>query len=168
MSYYHPNPGIYRQPFASRTAAAEFSSSPAAPGLKGNVQFYQMPYGVEVFVYVEGLPPFKKEKNGVQTGPHGFHIHEKGLCEIGDGKDPFATAGGHWNPDQQPHGNHAGDFPVLFSNQGRARMIFFTDRFKVDDIIGRSVIIHQGPDDYKSQPTGRSGKRIACAVIQSG
>ncbi|MCA0968979.1 superoxide dismutase family protein [Halobacillus litoralis] len=157
----------YRQTYASETAHVTFLSSPLAPKLKGTMQFYQMPYGVEVFVQVEGLPEFKKAKSK-QVGPHGFHIHEKGACEIGDGKDPFTSAGGHWNPDGEPHGNHAGDFPVLFSHKGRARMIFFTDRFNVKDIIGKAVIIHEGPDDYQSQPSGASGKRIACGVVEKG
>ncbi|MCA0983109.1 superoxide dismutase family protein [Halobacillus yeomjeoni] len=161
----HPPQGPYRQIYATQTAKAIFSSSPIAPDLKGSVHFYQMPYGVEIYVNVEGLPTFTRKKTA-PVGPHGFHIHEKGVCEIGDGKNPFATAGGHWNPDNQPHGNHAGDFPVLFSNQGRARMIFFTDRFKVDDIIGKSVILHQGPDDFQSQPSGKSGKRMACGIIE--
>ncbi|MGV2620198.1 superoxide dismutase family protein [Halobacillus sp. ACCC02827] len=157
---------MYRQTYASETAQASLLASPLAPDLKGAVQFYQMPYGVEVFVQVEGLPAFQASKNGAQIGPHGFHIHEKGVCEIGDGKEPFASAGGHWNPDNEPHGNHAGDFPVLFSNEGRARMIFFTDRFRVEDVIGKAIIIHQGPDDYQSQPSGNAGKRIACGIIE--
>ena len=70
-----------------------------------------------------------------------------------------------YNEDTLPHGNHSGDFPVLFSNNGYARMSFFTDKFKPEDIINRSVIIHQNPDDYRSQPAGNSGKRIACGVI---
>ncbi|WP_373420443.1 superoxide dismutase family protein [Halobacillus sp. Marseille-P3879] len=146
-------------------ATAFFRSSPLAPELSGTVDFIQQPYGVEVIVQVEGLPDFEV-KNGSQIGPHGFHIHEKGVCEVGNGEKPFETAGEHWNPTKQPHGNHAGDFPVLFSNEGRARMIFFTDRFEVNDIIGKAVIIHQGPDDYQTQPSGDSGLRIACGVIE--
>ena len=69
------------------------------------------------------------------------------------------------NEDTQPHGNHIGDFPVLFSNNGYTRMRFFTDKFKPEDIIGRSVIIHENPDDYRTQPSGNSGKRIGCGVI---
>ncbi|MCP3025934.1 superoxide dismutase family protein [Halobacillus sp. A5] len=146
-------------------AAATFHSSPLAPELTGTVDFIQQPYGVEVIVQVEGLPKFEV-KNGSQIGPHGFHIHEKGVCEIGNGEKPFTTAGEHWNPGNQPHGNHAGDFPVLFSNHGRARMIFFTDKFEVHEIVGKAVIIHQGPDDYKSQPSGGSGLRLACGIIE--
>ena len=64
-------------------------------------------------------------------------------------------------PTNQPHGNHAGDFPVLFSNKGYARMCFFTDKFKVQDIIGKSIIIHENPDDYRTQPAaaGSAGMR---------
>jgi DNA invertase Pin-like site-specific DNA recombinase len=69
------------------------------------------------------------------------------------------------NEGTQPHGNHAGDFPVLFSNNGYTYMKFFTDKFKPGDVIGRAVIIHENPDDYRTQPSGNSGKRIACGVI---
>ncbi|MDP4091286.1 MAG: superoxide dismutase family protein, partial [Bacillota bacterium] len=71
-----------------------------------------------------------------------------------------------WNPTNQPHGNHAGDFPVLFSNDGFARMTFFTNKLTVDQIIGKSLVIHEGPDDYRTQPAGASGRRLACGVIQ--
>jgi len=76
---------------------------------------------------------------------------------------------GHYSANEytQPHGNHAGDFPVLFSNAGVARMSFFTNRFHVNDIIGKSVIIHESPDDYRSQPAGNSGKKLACGIIQN-
>lgn len=70
-----------------------------------------------------------------------------------------------YNEDALPHGNHAGDFPVLFSNDGYARMIFFTDAFKAEEVVGRSVIIHENPNDYRSQPSGNAGKRIGCGVI---
>jgi len=56
-------------------------------------------------------------------------------------------------------------FSVLFSNGGRARMTFFENKFKIPQIIGKSVIIHQGPDDYKTQPSGNSGKMTTCGVI---
>jgi Cu-Zn family superoxide dismutase len=84
---------------------------------------------------------------------------------VGDPTSPFLTAGEHYNPTNQPHGNHAGDFPVLFSNDGRAVMNFFTNKFTVGEIIGKSVVIHQNPDDYRTQPAGNSGKRLACGVI---
>lgn len=149
----------------STSAVAEVKGGPLAPGLSGTVRFKDVTGGVEVVAEIRGLPLYRPaQDNQPPVGPHGFHIHEKGNCEIGDPSDPFLAAGGHWNPDKQPHGNHAGDFPVLFSNHGYALMAFYTDRFKVSDIIGRSVIIHQNPD-YRSQPSGNSGKRLACGVI---
>ena len=117
----------------------------------GTVTFAQRLDKVYVTADVRGLTP----------GEHGFHMHEKGDCSSGDGM----STGGHWNPDGQPHGNHAGDFPVLFSKKGSSRITFFTDRFRADDVAGRTVIIHLNPDDYRSQPAGDSGLRIACGVI---
>ncbi len=150
-----------------RKAAAVLTGGPLAPDIHGIVRFKDVPGGVEVFVHVEGLPPYQPAREGKPPiGPHGFHIHEKGDCTIGDPADPFAAAGPHWNPDRQPHGNHAGDFPVLFSNSGLATMTFFTNRFKVAEVVGRSVIIHENPDDYRSQPGEASGRRLACGLIQ--
>ncbi|MFD1018392.1 superoxide dismutase family protein [Thalassobacillus hwangdonensis] len=170
-SYYYPSPYPYsyvrQQPF--RQAYAVVEGGPLAPDLKGIVYFYELPNGVQVFVQVEGLPAFQPATNGKsQVGPHGFHIHENGACDIGDENDPFQAAGGHWNPDDQPHGNHAGDFPVLFSNNGVAQMLFYTNRFTLDQIEGKAVIIHESPDDFQSQPSGNAGKRLACGVIRIG
>lgn len=161
--YYRQVAFDYRPP----QAAAVIAGSPLAPALSGVVTFKDIPGGTEVCADITGLPPFRPASGGEeQIGPHGFHIHEYGSCQLGDPNDPFKEAGGHWNPFGQPHGNHPGDFPVLFSNNGAARMCFFTDRFKPADVIGKSVVIHQGPDDYKSQPAGKSGKRIGCGVIK--
>jgi len=149
-------------------AAAIIKGGPLAPTIEGVVTFKSVPGGVKVCVDISGLPPYQPAKDDKSPiGPFGFHIHENGNCEVGDPNDPFKAAGGHWNPTNQPHGNHAGDFPVLFSNHGYARMCFFTDKFKVPDVIGRSAMIHQNPDDYKTQPSGNSGKKLACGVIKS-
>ncbi len=149
------------------TAVARMRGGPLAPQLTGVVWFTDVPGGTEVCAYIAGLPMDQPAKDGKPpVGPHGFHIHEFGICETGDPNNPFLSAGGHWNPLDRPHPFHPGDFPVLFSNQGRARMCFFTDRFKVADVLGRSVIIHENPDDYRTQPTGASGKRIACGIIE--
>ncbi|MBO8171683.1 MAG: superoxide dismutase family protein [Bacillaceae bacterium] len=153
-------------PKQKRTALAKIQGSPLAPDLSGTVVFKAVPGGTQVTVEVEGLPPYQPAQNGkAPIGPHGFHIHEYGKCDVEDAKNPFLSAGGHWNPDNQPHGNHAGDFPVLFSNNGKAFMTFFTNRFKPEDVIGKSVIIHLNPDDYRTQPAGDAGKRIGCGVI---
>lgn len=159
--------GGYRQD-SVKTAFAEIKGGPLAPQLYGTVLFTDVPEGVWVCVQVMGLPQYKPGKDGKQPiGPHGFHIHGGASCEVGDTKEPFKAAGEHWNPTNQPHGNHAGDFPVLFSNKGNARMCFFTDRFKVSDIIGKAVIIHESPDDYRSQPAGNAGKRLGCGIIRA-
>ncbi|WP_286886287.1 superoxide dismutase family protein [Aneurinibacillus sp. UBA3580] len=150
-------------------ATARIRGGPLAPGIKGTVQFSPVQGGTWVSVYVEGLPPYQPAKgNKAPIGPFGFHLHEFGDCKVGDPAEPFMAAGEHWNPAKQPHGNHAGDFPVLFSNGGRAVMGFFTDKFTVSQVIGKSVIIHENPDDYRSQPAGDAGRRLACGVIKQG
>ncbi|GAB4073802.1 superoxide dismutase family protein [Barrientosiimonas marina] len=170
-----PNPNPYPSPnnanantSANARAHAEIKGSPLAPNLRGYVKFTDVPNGTRVSVRVMGLPSYQEAQNDqAPIGPHGFHIHEDGACSIGDNSDPYQSAGGHWSPDDQPHGNHAGDFPVLFSNNGHARMTFFTDRFKSSDVTGKSIIIHQNPDDYRTQPAGDAGKRIGCGVINA-
>ncbi|MBP2650653.1 MAG: sodC [Firmicutes bacterium] len=161
-------PDDYSDHYPPRIAVAILKSGPLAPNLKGRVFFTTVPGGTEVLVEVSGLPPYHPaEGNQPQVGPHGFHIHENGNCEVGDCANPFSSAGSHWNPHNQPHGNHAGDFPALFSNHGYSCITFFTDKFQVSDIIGKSVVIHQSPDDYHSQPAGSSGKRLACGIIKA-
>ncbi|MPM96766.1 hypothetical protein SDC9_143931 [bioreactor metagenome] len=146
---------------------AYIKGGPLAPSIKGVVTFRDVPGGTEVSVTVTGLPQYQPaEGNRAPVGPHGFHLHECGSCAVGNPEDPFMKAGGHWNPANQPHGNHAGDFPVLFSNNGRASMSLFTNKFKPDDVVGKAVIIHENPDDYRSQPAGAAGRRLACGVIK--
>lgn len=167
--YIYPYMPIYRKDntFNYFNAFAEIKGGPLAPDIYGFVKFRDVPGGVEVYAEVWGLPPYKPAKKGnPPVGPHGFHIHQFGSCEPGSPSDPFKAAGEHWNPTDQPHGNHAGDFPVLFSNNGYARMCFFTNKFKSSDVIGKSVIIHESPDDYRTQPAGAAGRRLACGVIR--
>ncbi|MDF2674933.1 MAG: sodC [Clostridiales bacterium] len=148
-------------------AVAHITGGPLAPGIRGTVTFTDVEGGTEVSVEVNGLPPYKPASGGnPPVGPHGFHVHQNGDCSVGNPSDPFKSAGEHWNPTNQPHGNHAGDFPVLFSNNGYARMTFFTNKFKASQVIGKAVIIHENPDDYRTQPAGAGGKRLACGVIQ--
>ena len=72
----------------------------------------------------------------------------------------------HYNPKDCPHPYHAGDMPPLFGNNGEAFMAFMTDRFTVEEIIGKTVIIHSNPDDFTTQPGGNSGEKIACGKIK--
>lgn len=158
---------INNQYETTSSAIAYIKGGPFAPNLKGTVTFTDVPDGTMICAMISGLPSYKPgtEKN-TPVGPHGFHIHENGTCSVGDLDNPFQSAGGHYNPDNQPHGNHAGDLPVLFSNNGEAKTCVFTNKFKVDDIINKTVIIHNNPDDFRSQPSGNAGKRLACGIIQ--
>ena len=163
--YRNPPQPVVSEP--SKTAVAHIKGGPLAPNIKGIVIFQEMRDGTRVCVEVTGLPPYQPgdhDKNPI--GPHGFHLHENGICKIGDPKDPFQAAGGHWNPTNQPHGNHGGDMPNLFSNNGYSWMCFFTHAFKVSDAVGKAVIIHQNPDDFRTQPAGDAGKRLACGVVE--
>ena len=80
----------------------------------------------------------------------------------GNKEDEFANAGTHYNPTNCPHPFHSGDLPSLLENNGYAYMSVLLNKFKIKDIIGKVVIIHDMPDDFTSQPSGNSGKKIAC------
>ncbi len=147
-------------------AIAYITGSRDYPQINGTVKFLKNPDGTWVEAEVFGLPEFKEAENAMaQTGPFAFHIHEFDTCGEIHSDTPFMAAGGHWNPTGEPHGNHAGDFPVLFSNGGTAKMLFFTNRFFPEDVVGRSVVIHSSPDDYTTQPSA-GGQRIACGSIE--
>jgi Cu-Zn family superoxide dismutase len=132
----------------------------------GTVSFEQRGSAVRVSGTVTGLKP---------NGEHGFHVHEKGDCSSGDGM----SAAGHFNPSGKPHGHHggeerhAGDMPnIKADSYGNASFSFETTGISVGsgpaDIVGRGLIVHRDPDDYKSQPAGNAGPRLACAVIAKG
>lgn len=143
------------------SAIAQIRGSSEHPKLHGTVRFYQTGHGVIVAAHISGLP----EAEGPCCHPvFAFHIHT-GACCTGNESDPFAGVGGHYNPDNCPHPQHAGDMPPLFGNAGHAFALFLTDRFCVKDVIGRTVIIHGGPDDFTSQPAGNAGPKIACGEI---
>lgn len=165
-----PHPQQVQQatlPTHFNSAYAILKAGPDYPSIRGLVTFAQIQGDVLVCADIAGLPPYSPGNDGKQpVGPFGFHIHEKGHCEIDDPSKPFEECGGHWNPTNQPHGNHEGDFPVLVADRGRARMCFIMSRFTVNEILGRSVMIHENPDDYRTQSSGNSGKRIACGEIK--
>ena len=134
---------------------AYVSGAPSLPALAGTVTFYQKPEGVLVTARVSGLPR--------STGFFAFHLHQGSNCS-GQG---FPNTGGHYNPTNSPHPEHPGDFPPLLSCGGSAYLSFLTDRFAVEDVVGRVVVIHSDPDDFHSQPAGNSGTKIACGVIKA-
>ncbi len=79
----------------------------------------------------------------------------------------FPNTGNHYNPNNVPHPEHAGDLPPLLSNNGYAWMSFYTGRVNLNDVIGRSLVIHGMADDFRTQPSGNSGDKIACGVIEA-
>lgn len=99
---------------------------------------------------------------GLEDGFYAFHIHEGLDC----GGDQFADSRGHYDPFGTGHPFHAGDLPPLLSSNGRAFLSVITGRFRIPDIIGKTVIIHSAPDDFHTQPSGNAGTKIACGVIR--
>ena len=127
-----------------------------APDLYGKVEFYQKKSCVLISISINGLP-------STETGFFGFHIHEGKSCSGCN----FSDTGNHYNPTEEAHPSHPGDLPPLMLCNGGACQTVMTDRFKVQDIIGRTVVIHSMPDDFNSQPSGNAGAKIACGVICS-
>lgn len=137
--------------------------SRSGSSVKGVVNFLWQGHDVMVTGNISGLKP---------NAEHGIHIHEKGDCSAPDA----VSAGGHFNPDSKVHGmpgsgaSHVGDMPSIKSDaNGEAVYSAKLSGFEFDGdhgIIGRSVIVHRDPDDYKTQPTGNSGPRIACGLIK--
>ncbi|WP_323008578.1 superoxide dismutase family protein [Paracoccus sp. (in: a-proteobacteria)] len=123
------------------------------------------PSGVLIQIEATGLP---------QNQWVAFHIHETGSCDHNTGHE---SAGGHFNPSDAPHGilsdggPHAGDMPNVWADaEGTARAQVFNPLVTLAEgtnaIKGRALMIHAGPDDYSTQPTGGAGDRLACAVIE--
>lgn len=130
--------------------------------IHGIVIFTQKKEHVSIHIDIKGL-----KKNAL----HGFHIHEKG-----DLREGCKSCCAHYNPTNTEHaglkGGHAGDLGnIKTNNLGICDMTIHTNKFIIDDIVGRSIIIHEDEDDLglgtfeDSKTTGHSGTRIACAVI---
>lgn len=130
-------------------------------GIYGTVQFYQATSGVLIVADILGLPAASEV---CKSHIFAFHIHSGSDCS-GNEEDPFANAGSHYNPSGCPHPYHAGDMPPLFGVEGRAFLAFLTDRFNVNEILGKTVIVHDGIDDFTTQPSGNAGNKIACGII---
>lgn len=143
-------------------AIAGMKGSESYPDVSGKVRFFQTRKGVIVCAGICGLP---RDGQPCRERIFGFHIHAGTDCG-GSGDDPFANALSHYNPEDCDHPYHAGDLPPLFGNDGYALSLFLTNRFSVDEIIGKTVIIHAHPDDLKTAPSGNSGAKIACGVIR--
>lgn len=143
-------------------AIAKIQGSSDFSKINGIVSFYGVNGGFLVVTQINGLPQGEVDKN---HRVFAFHIHNGDAC-TGNEKDPFAGAGTHLNPNNMAHPYHVGDLPPLFSNNGSVWSAFFTDRFTLEEIVGKTVIIHSGVDDFTSQPSGNAGTKIACGVIK--
>ena len=160
-----PKPAPMAEPAApaQAMAVAHLQPAEASSGISGTVTFSQEEGGVHVHAVVSGLTP----------GKHGLHIHVKGECV-----PPFTSAGDHLNPYDYDHGcppaniRHLGDLGnVEVGPDGKGTYDQVVDKISLVDpehqIEGRSLILHEGEDDCKTQPSGNSGARIACGVIEA-
>jgi len=153
--------GCASMPPSVPNASAPLAAT-AGNATTGSVAFTANGDRVRVLAKVSGLAP----------GAHGFHIHDKGDCSASDAM----SAGGHFNPTGKAHGNpaagehHGGDMPMLVADaSGNATLDVTLDTITLgrdaNTIVGRAVVVHKDADDYKTQPTGNSGARVACGVI---
>jgi len=150
---------------SGQTAKASFADQSGKA--LGTAQITQTEKGVLIDLDLKGLPP----------GQHGFHIHQTGKC---DGAAKLTSAGGHFSVSGQEHGYHsgkgphAGDLPnLIVPESGELKQQIFTPGVTLGsgdnslfDSDGSAIVIHAKADDYRSQPAGDSGDRIACAVIE--
>lgn len=146
-------------------ATAELKPANAS-GVSGTVVFSELDDGMRIEASVMGL----------SAGLHGIHIHQNGDCSAADA----SSAGGHWAPDGNPHGaptdppgqHHAGDLGNLSAGaDGKAMLVREEPELNLageHGVVGHSVIVHAGADDFETQPSGNSGARVACGVIEYG
>jgi Cu-Zn family superoxide dismutase len=146
---------------AEPTATAPLEAKSGST-VTGTANFTQKGKEVTVVVNVDKAPP----------GKHAVHIHDKGDCSSPDGK----SAGDHWNPTTDQHGawtaehHHMGDIGNMdVGPDGKGTITLTTDKWAIgagaNSVVGHAIIVHGGVDDFKTQPTGNAGPRIACGVI---
>ena len=139
-------------------AVAVLKGSPMYSDINGIVKFYALPEsGLLIAAEVSDLPEGVNED---APAFFAFHLHETGNCS-----DDFSRTGNHYNPNNAPHPQHAGDFPPLLSNDGYVWMVFYDSFLTLPMVLNRSVIIHQNPDDFTTQSAGNAGTKIACGVV---
>ncbi len=131
--------------------------------------------GEVYFTEENGMVKLEAKFSGLKPGTHAIHLHEKADCSAADG----SSAGGHWNPTHQKHGKwgdaegyHKGDIGNIEVNaDGNGSITMETNEWCIGcgdenkDILGKSVIVHEGVDDFVSQPTGNAGGRVACGGV---
>ncbi|MBQ5331734.1 MAG: superoxide dismutase family protein [Oscillospiraceae bacterium] len=147
--------------FIDTYAKAIIRGSGKYPEIHGYAAFVPYFGKTMMTISVYGLPREKK----CECEIFALHIHEGGSC-TGNADDPFANAKSHYDPEGCPHPCHSGDLPPLYADDGSAHAAFLTGRFTPEEIIGKTIIIHAKADDLHSQPSGNSGEKIACGVIE--
>ncbi|MEI2432111.1 superoxide dismutase family protein [Lysobacter yananisis] len=162
-----PPPAAIAKPVSTASSASVVLASASGSLVSGKLNVRPMGDGVHITGEIGGLTP---------NSTHAIHIHEKGDCSAADA----TSAGGHFNPAAQPHGqvdrgaHHAGDMDNLVANaEGVAKVDAHASGVTLgggapNDVAGRAVIVHASADDYKTQPTGNAGARLACGVIKTG
>lgn len=130
--------------------------------------------GTATFIEKNGKVTFEAKLTGLKPGVHAIHIHEKSDCSAPDG----SSAGGHWNPTFKKHGKwgvgeyHKGDIGNFTADaNGNGSIKLTTDEWSIGgedqtkNILGKGLIVHEGADDFTSQPAGNAGARVACTAI---
>ena len=157
-----PGPQVKPDDTATKTAASTTLEARSGTSISGDASFAQEGDTVRVVVNVKGATP----------GEHGLHIHEKGDCSAADA----ASAGPHFNPHKMDHGGveqsprHAGDLgnmTIGADGSGRHEVVLkgLTVVAGELSVVVRALVLHEKPDDLRTQPSGNSGARIGCGVI---
>lgn len=142
-------------------ATAQIKGREGYESIRGKMDIYDTYGGSILVTEVYGIP---KDIEDQCNGFHGFHIHEGVAC-TGNETDPLANVGMHYNPQGKNHPCHAGDLPPVLSNDGIAWSVVYTNRFYPEEVIGKTIILHDKADDFQTQPSGNSGSKIACGEI---
>lgn len=134
--------------------------------------------GTVSMAHIDGILQITYDLNGLEEGEHAMHIHENGSCADGEDGTPAGAAGGHFNPDSSAHGaptdpaasRHAGDLGNITVGPDGETVGSIEDPVAQvsgpESILGKAVIIHEGVDDFTTQPTGGAGGRVACGIIE--